>query len=66
MPKDKWMQAAKSDMKKGALRATAKREHLIKGDEKLSGADLDKLAKSENPTTRKRAALAKTFAEAKK
>lgn len=64
-PNDKWMQGATKDMKKGALRSTAKREGLIKGKEKLSGADLNKLAKSENPTTRKRAALAKTFAKAR-
>jgi len=62
----KWMQDATAHMKKGALRATAKRDGLVKGDEKLSAADLDKLAKSKNPTTRKRAALAKTFAKARK
>ncbi len=62
----KWMQSASKDMKKGALRSTAKREGLIKGDEKLSKADLNKLADSKNPTTRKRAALAKTFAKAKR
>lgn len=60
---DKWMQGAVK--KPGALRQTAKREGLIKGDEKLSKADLDKLADSKNPTTRKRAALAKTFAKAR-
>lgn len=62
----KWMQSATAEMKKGALRATAKREGLIKGKEKLSGADLNKLADSKkNPTTRKRATLAKTFAKAR-
>lgn len=64
-PNDKWMQGATADMKKGALRSTAKREGLVKGKEKLSGTDLNKLAKSENPTTRKRAVLAKTFAKAR-
>jgi len=61
----KWIQSATADMKKGALRATAKREGLIKGSEKLSKTDLNKLAESKNPTTRKRAALAKTFAKAR-
>ena len=60
-----WMQAASKDMKKGALRATANREGLIKGDEKLSKADLSKLADSKSPTTRNRAALAKTFAKSR-
>ncbi len=50
----------------GALRATAKRMGLITGGEALSAADLQKLARSKNPTTRKRAALAKTFAAARK
>ena len=59
----KWMADAVEH--KGALRRTAKAEGLIKGDEKLSGADLDKLSKSKNPTTRKRASLAKTFAKAR-
>lgn len=57
----KWMSGAVKHP--GALRATAKREHLITGGQKLSAADLDKLARSANPTTRKRAALAKTFAK---
>ena len=59
-----WMQDAVK--KPGALRAAAKREGLIRGKEKLSQADLNKLAKSENPTTRKRAALAETFKKARK
>lgn len=45
----------------GALRETAKRDHLIKGSENLSGADLKKLAHSSNATTRARANLAKTL-----
>lgn len=51
---------------KGALRATAKRDGLIKGDEKLSGADINKLEKSKNPTTRKRAQLAETLGKMRK
>lgn len=46
---------------KGALRATAKRAGLITGGQALSAEDLDKLARSKNPTTRKRADLAKTL-----
>lgn len=62
MPKAKnWM--ADAVKKPGSLRATAKREGLVKGDEKLSKTDLNKLADSKNPTTRKRASLAKTFAK---
>ena len=45
----------------GALKATAKRKGMIKGDQSLSQADLNKLAKSKNPTTAKRANLAKTL-----
>ena len=48
-------------LKKGALRATAKREGLIKGDEPLSILDVRRLKKSKNPLTRKRATLAQTF-----
>lgn len=51
---------------KGALRATAKRDGLIKGDEKLSKADIGKLEKSKNPTTRKRAQLAETLGKMRK
>lgn len=57
----KWMAGAVKHP--GALRATAKREHLITGTQKLSASDLDKLARSSDPKTRKRAALAKTFAK---
>jgi hypothetical protein len=56
--------------KPGALRATAKREGIIKGDEKLSGSDLKKLAaqasKKDNKLLAKRVALAKTFAKMRK
>lgn len=54
-----WMKGAVKHP--GALRATAKRDGLIKGDEKLSGKDINKLEHSKNPTTRKRAELAETF-----
>ena len=47
----------------GALRATAKREGLIKGNETLSGRVIAKLEKSKSPVTRRRATLAETFAE---
>ena len=54
----------------GALRAVAKRDKLIKGDEKLSGSDLSKLAKKAkekgNKLLAKRVALAKTFAKMRK
>lgn len=55
----KWMQGM--HMKKGALRDTAKRMGLITGGEALSSSDLSKLARSDSPKTRKRAALAKVF-----
>lgn len=45
----------------GALRATARHMGLISGGQALSAADLAKLARSRNPTTRRRAALAKTL-----
>lgn len=61
MAKKKWMASAVKHP--GALRATAKRAGLVKGDQKLSAAALNKLAKSSNPTTRRRANLAKTFAK---
>lgn len=64
MANNKWMQGAVKHP--GALRATAKREGLIKGDEKLSSSDLSKLKKSKDPTTRKRAVLAETFKKAGK
>lgn len=52
--------------KPGALRATAKREGLVKGDQKLSKADLNKLEKSKSPKTRKRAQLAETLGKIRK
>ena len=61
--KDKWIQDAIK--KKGSLRATAKRKGLIKGEEKLSMADLKKLEK-EGGKTAKRAHLAETLKKIKK
>lgn len=52
--------------KPGSLRATAKRDGLIKGDEKLSKADLNKLEKSKSQKTRKRAQFAETLGKMKK
>jgi hypothetical protein len=60
MEKKKWIQDAIKH--KGALRKEAKREHLIKGDEKLSMADLKKLEKKGGKTA-KRAYLAATLRE---
>ncbi len=60
---EKWIKGAIKH--KGALRKTAKKEGLIKGDEKLSMRDLKKLEK-EGGKTGKRAHLAetlKTFAQ---
>ena len=63
-----WIQGAVK--KPGALRAVAKKEGLIKGDEKLSGSDLSKLAaqakKKNNKLLAKRVSLAKTFAKMRK
>jgi len=63
-----WIQGAVK--KPGALRAIAEKEKLIKGDEKLSGKDLNKLAsqakKKKNKLLAKRVALAKTFAKMRK
>ena len=56
--------------KPGALRAVAKKEKLIKGDEKLSGVDLKKLAaqakKKKDKLLAKRVNLAETFAKMRK
>ena len=63
-----WIQGAVK--KPGALRAVAKKEGLIKGDENLSGSDLSKLAaqakKKNNKLLAKRVSLAKTFAKMRK
>ena len=56
--KDKWIQDAIKH--KGALRKTAKKQGLIKGDEKLSMTDIKKLEK-EGGKTAKRAYLAETL-----
>ena len=56
--------------KPGALRAVAKKDKLIKGDEKLSAKDLSKLAskakKGKNALLMKRVNLAKVFAKMRK
>jgi hypothetical protein len=63
-----WIQGAVK--KPGALRAVAEKEDLIKGDEKLSGADLKKLAaqakKKKDKLLAKRVNLAETFAKMRK
>tara|TARA_R110000824_G_scaffold17339_6_gene70582 strand:- start:2314 stop:2925 length:612 start_codon:yes stop_codon:yes gene_type:complete len=63
-----WIQGAVK--KPGALRAVAKKEKLIKGDEKLSGSDLKKLAsqakKKKNKLLAKRVNLAEVFAKMRK
>jgi hypothetical protein len=59
-----WMKGAVKHP--GALRATAKREGLIKGNENLSASVIAKLERSRNPTTRRRATLAETFMHARK
>ena len=62
---DNWIQGAVK--KPGAFRATATREGLIEGDEKLSGTDLSKLAaqaaKTDNKKLAQRVNLAKTFSK---
>ena len=62
---DNWIQGAVK--KPGALRATAAREGLIEGDEKLSGTDLSTLAaqaaKTDNKKLAQRVNLAKTFSK---
>lgn len=46
----------------GALKATAKRMGLLKGDGKITQTILGKIsAKSDDPTTKKRVALARTL-----
>jgi len=56
----RWIQDAINPEHKGMLRATAKRKHLIEGDEKLSMADLHKLEKMGGKTAQ-RAHLAETL-----
>lgn len=50
----------------GALRATAKRMGMITGGEAMSAMDLQKLARSKNPKTAKRAQFAKTLSKLRK
>ena len=63
-----WIQGAVK--KPGALRAEDKKDKLIKGDEKLSAADLKKLGakakKGKNALLMKRVNLAKVFAKMRK
>ena len=54
---DNWIQGAVK--KPGALRATAEKEGLIEGDEKLSGTDLKKLAAQAADTNNKKLAQTK-------
>ena len=61
----RWIQDALSGDHKGALRETAKKKGLLKGDEKLSKSDLHKLEKMGGKTAR-RARLAETLSEFKK
>lgn len=61
----RWIQDALSGDHKGALRETAKRKGLLKGDENLSKTDLKKLEKMGGKTAR-RARLAETLREFKK
>ena len=55
----KWIQGAIK--RPGALRAKAERKGLIKPGEQLSKADLLKLEKSGNQTTKRQVALARTL-----
>lgn len=55
-----WIQ--KAIKKPGALRKTLG----VKAGEKISAEKLDKAEKSKNPTTRKRAVLAKTLSKIRK
>lgn len=52
---------AKAIKHPGALRATARREGLIHGDQKITRTILGKLAKGASTTTKRRIALAKTL-----
>ena len=61
----RWIQDALSGDHKGALRETAKRKGLLRGDEKLSKTDLHKLEKMGGKTAR-RARLAETLRDFKK
>mgnify|MGYP003153544976 FL=1 len=56
----RWIQKAK--IKKGALR----KQLGVKKGKKISMAQLNKASKSSNPTTRRRANLAKTFKRMKR
>lgn len=55
-----WIEKATAKHK-GALRATAKGKGMVKGDNPISDAALEKLANSSNKTTARRARLAQTL-----
>ena len=59
-----WIKDAINPDKKGALRKTAAKQGLIKGDEKLSMTDIKKLEKQGGKTA-KRANLAETLKKLK-
>lgn len=57
-----WMQGVAKTMHKGALRAKAQRVGLLKGSsDHLTLADVAKLKRSNNASTRRQATLAETF-----
>lgn len=65
MPKDnKFIQ--KAIKRPGALRTKAKARGMISGDQKLSHSDLETLAKSKNPRTRRQANFAMTLNKLRK
>lgn len=57
----KWIAGAIK--KPGALRETAKRAGLVKGEAPVTQTVLGKLEKSKSPVTKKRVQLAKTLAK---
>jgi hypothetical protein len=61
---EKWTQ--KLDIKKGALRAKAKKAGGMNKEGKIKESFIDKEEHSKNPRTKKQAVLAKTFAKMRK
>jgi len=59
MAKKYWIKDAIK--KPGSLRATAKRQGLLKGSENLSQSDLSKMSKGGSTKTKRRVALARTL-----
>ena len=55
----RWIQ--KAIKRPGALRAKAKKAGLVKGEEKLSQTDLNKLAKKGGTRTKRQVAMARTL-----